>query len=468
VGACVRRLHALTHESGRGDLSRAERDSPIDAHEADGAKIDYAPAMTDSRCVRPERFGAMLRVEQPPALVSIDRVLARRLGVDGGALWEVESDGVAVDPLSAPTEVHLAVTERCAQGCPGCYADATPDGAEPSFDALCAHLDRLAEMRVFSVTFGGGEASLREDLFELAAYARSLGLVPSVTTSGAGVSERLAARYGVFAQVNVSWDGPTRAIASLPVASVRTERCAGVAEQAMELLRGAGVRFGVNFVLTRSSFAALAGVAQAAEERGAVELQLLRLAPGGRAAGLWEAGRMTSAQVAALHPTLKQLAQEREIFIRINCALLPLLWGADVSASDLARFGVMGCEAGRALMTVDVDGRVKPCSYTGSSGAALDAEPWSTDAALARHRAFVSALPEPCVSCDWRHACRGGCRVVAQHARADFAALDPECPRVRAFETDALQTPDGDDRPSAKPARADLGDQRCVPGRDKS
>lgn len=369
----------------------------------------------------------MLRVEDPPALVSVSRQLARRLGVDGGGLWETESAGVEVDPLSAPTEVHLAVTERCAQACPGCYADATPDGAEPSFEDLCRRLDALAEMRVFSVTFGGGEASMRDDLFELADYARTLGLVPSVTTSGAGVSGRLAPRYRVFAQVNVSWDGPSPALAT-----VRTAASSGMAEHAMRRLRQAGVRFGVNFVLTRESFPALSVVAQAAEERGAVELQLLRLAPGGRAASMWEAARLTSQQVDGLGPALRALVEERSIYVRINCALLPLLAHASLAPADLSRFGVMGCEAGRALMTVGVEGRVKPCSYAHEPGAELGGATWEGDPNLLAHRAFASALPEPCASCGLRLTCRGGCRVVAKHASGDFGALDPECPRVRA------------------------------------
>jgi hypothetical protein len=75
------------------------------------------------RRVRPERFGALVATEEPFALISVDRVLARRLGVDGAELWR-EPSREHEPVLRGPTEVHLAVTERCPAACTGCYADA--------------------------------------------------------------------------------------------------------------------------------------------------------------------------------------------------------------------------------------------------------------------------------------------------------------------------------------------------------
>src|SRR5699024_9451693 len=106
---------------------------------------------------RAERFGAMVAIDDPVALVAVDRVLARRLGIEGGPLWQGADPGLDVERLVAPTEVHVSVTARCPAGCPGCYLDAKPDGDEPSFAELCARLDALAESGVFRVAFGGGE-----------------------------------------------------------------------------------------------------------------------------------------------------------------------------------------------------------------------------------------------------------------------------------------------------------------------
>ena len=99
---------------------------------------------------RVEAFGALVAVEEPPALVAVDRILARRMGIEGGEVWSGADPGLDVD-LRGPSEVHLSVTERCPAGCKGCYADATPKGHEPALEEVVARLEVLAGMGAFSV-----------------------------------------------------------------------------------------------------------------------------------------------------------------------------------------------------------------------------------------------------------------------------------------------------------------------------
>jgi len=385
---------------------------------------------------RPERFGAFVTLDQPPALVAIDRVLARRLGIDGGVLWELPDPGLSVPVLTAPTEAHVAVTERCPAGCVGCYADATAEGHEPTFDALAARLDALADMGVFSVAFGGGEAALREDIGEVARYARSVGPSPTMTTSGLGITAERARDLLAFAQINVSWDGPTEVYRE-----VRGWDGAAVAERAVEHLRSAGVPVGINTVLTRMSYPRLDDITAGAEALGAVELQLLRFKPSGRGRLDYLAMRLTAAQVDSFGETLRRLAERHAPAIRIDCALLPFLAGSgEVRAEDLSRFAVMGCEAGRSLMTLDAHGATRPCSFWAEEGEETPpSEAWRRSPTLERFRGYVATIPEPCASCSFVEACRGGCRIVAGHA-GDAFRPDPECPRVRAFSAADTQS----------------------------
>lgn len=385
------------------------------------------------RRARAEVFGAMLELEEPPALVAVDRALARRLGVDGEELWFAPSPGLDVAALVAPTEVHVSVTERCPAGCKGCYADARPDGFEPTFEELCERLRRLARDGVFRVAFGGGEASLRPDLPEIGAYAKELGLIPTVTTSGLGVTEARAEAFRVFAQVNVSLDGPAGVYEE-----VRGYSGTEVAERAARALVAAGVLVGINTVLTRHTMPELDAVAARALELGAGELQLLRFKPSGRGGLDYLAVRPTWQQIAELPATLRRLSEHEGLAVRVDCAMVP--WVAadpDVDLEALRRFGVMGCEAGRSLMTTKADGAVGPCSFWGEAGTVRlddDADVWRTAPVLERFRRYAADPPEPCASCPVRQACRGGCRIVAQHIGGDAFAPDPECPRVRAHE----------------------------------
>jgi len=325
------------------------------------------------------------------------------------------------------------VTSRCGAGCKGCYLDAKPDGESPPFEEIAQRLRALADAGVFTVAFGGGEPLVRPDLGELGRLSRSLGLAAVVTTSGIGLTKERARDLESFAQVNVSFDG-----AGEVYDAVRGWDGARVAERAMRELAEAGVPFGVNVVLTRQTFDQMEQTARRAEALGAREMQLLRYKPAGRAADLtYLSTRLSPAQVAALGPRLEALFHTTNLGIRIDCALVPLLSAHFDDAERLSRFGVFGCEAGRYLTAVRVDGKLAPCSFTSAADVDVNdafgrTRAWRKDPRLEAYRTLHDA--DPCRACSLREVCRGGCRVVAAHLHPEGAlGPDPECPRVRAF-----------------------------------
>jgi radical SAM protein with 4Fe4S-binding SPASM domain len=383
--------------------------------------------------VRYEAWGAWVKLETMAALVALDREGVRALGLDGGEAWDEKSARA-----SAPVEVHLAVTSRCAAGCEGCYLDARPDGHEPSQGEMLRVLDALADAGVFTVAFGGGEPTTREDLGVLAEAAKKRGLSPVLTTSGLGLSRTKIERLRSFAQVNVSYDG-----VGDDYAKVRGFDGARAAEEAIGQLVEAGIAVGVNVVLTRDTFGRLAGTVERARALGAREVQLLRYKPAGRAATLdYMARRLTPEQAESLGPTLRALAHEHAqrpgpFHLRIDCALVAFL-SADAelasSPDKLVRFGVFGCEAGGALAAIKVDGMVAPCSFSASTGLAgtrLGSD-HGADAELTRWRAYNESPAEPCASCSLRPVCKGGCKVVSTFVDGAHGP-DPECPRVRSW-----------------------------------
>jgi radical SAM protein with 4Fe4S-binding SPASM domain len=373
--------------------------------------------------VRYERWGAWVKLEREAALLALDRDGVRALGLDGGKKW----DDAAVPRASLPIEVHVAVTARCGAGCEGCYIDATPDGVEPPREEIEATLDALAKAGVFTVAFGGGEPTLRDDLGDLADYARARGLTPVVTTSGIGLGPAKIARLASFAQVNVSYDGPGDAYAA-----VRGFDASAAAESAIRALSERGVPVGVNVVLTRATFPVVCATLERARSFGATEAQLLRYKPAGRATTLdYRSKRLSLEQARSLGPLLRDLAAADLMRVRIDCALVPFLSADPDLASrpeELARWGVFGCEAGSALAATRVDGRVSPCSFASPSSlpASRIRGGWHDDPTLAEYRAFVESPPEPCASCSLRPICRGGCKIVGGFRP------DPECPRVLA------------------------------------
>ena len=358
--------------------------------------------------VRPEPFGAWVRLRDD-TLVAVDHRRAARLGVEPAAFAE--------DYVSAPLEVHVAVTARCPVDCAGCYQSASTDGAHVPLQQLRETLAQLSEAGVFTVAFGGGEPLLRDDLGALGDEARALGLTPVVTTSGYGLTAARARALRSFAQVNVSHDGVQGGYEA-----VRGFDGVAVAERAIAVLRGEGIAVGINHVLTSANVDGVAAMIDHARTLGARELQLLRYKPAGRAASLeYLARRLTLAQCDALGETLRATAPTlgEGFSVRVDCALVPLVSRSLPDAATLARFGVFGCEAGGHLGSVRRDGSAGGCSFDDAPGAE----------GIAGFRAFVAAPPEPCASCSLRSVCRGGCKVVSRHLGQGFAP-DPECPRV--------------------------------------
>ncbi|MEO7109442.1 MAG: radical SAM protein [Polyangiaceae bacterium] len=398
--------------------------------------------------LRFEPWGAWAKLDQEvdtpfgmrAAIVGLDRDEVRALGLDGAEAWTSDA------PPTPPIEVHVAVTSQCGAGCEGCYLDAKPDGAHVPHDDLMKTFDALERSGVFTVAFGGGEPTLRDDIGELAIQAKRRGITPVVTTSGIGLTAAKVERLRELAQVNVSYDG-----VGDDYEKVRGFDGANAAERAIQMLKAAGIKVGVNVVLTQGTFENLSATIARAKELGACEAQLLRYKPAGRAASLdYLAKRLRPEQVNAFSKTLRELVAEHcdtdfsptaglaSFSIRVDCALVPFFSADPELAGDpdrLTRFGIFGCEAGGALAAVRSDGLVAPCSFAGPTETRGDAiDDHDVDKTLSAWRAYAAAPLEPCASCTLRHVCRGGCKIVSSfvdHAHGP----DPECPRVRAHRS---------------------------------
>ncbi len=386
----------------------------------------------DTPRVRREAFGAIVAVNDPPALVSVDAESAQSL-LDRGAR-EIGGGTSPAGALSAPTEAHIAVTDRCPVACDGCYLDAGPHRASPDPTAtdLARDLDTLQAMGVFEVALGGGEVLVREDLAALIASIRARGMVPNLTTSGLGLTTGMAAALAPHVgQVNVSLDGVDETYAA-----VRGWDGTRVALRAIATLRDAGIRVGVNTVLSRKNVHALEAIGDAIAALGVSEWQWVRFKPAGRGVDTYAEHALSQADGLSLWPRLLDIEARTGLIMRVDCALVPFLAAHGPTADALARLGVNGCVGGESLWARGANGHWAPCSFAHASSVEDDrplTERWQSDDVLDAWRARAAAPPAPCDTCDHQRVCRGGCRIVAGHVTGDTLAPDPECPRVIAM-----------------------------------
>lgn len=391
-------------------------------------------ARPDVITYRYESFGGILHLARPPALVWVDKDYMRSLGYPDSPLWDTERAF-----LSAPTEVHASLTGRCEAGCPGCYVDSyrageRPDlaAAELGLDEWKRALDELAAARVFHVALGGGESMELPWLFELAHYARGIGLVPNLTTNGYRIDETTAPQCRVFGQINVSIDG-----VGDDHATARGVDGFARADRALTLLRKARCSFGINTVVSCRNFDHLEDVVRYARKKRVGQIEFLRYKPAGRGVEHFAEMDLTPAQAHAFYPLIRGLMKRHRVSLRVDCSLMPMIFAHEPDLERATFFAVAGCHAGDMLAGVRPDGQVNGCSFAPVEP--LDVRNlrqwWNDERTFAPFRNWVSQAPEPCRSCRYLDLCRGGCHAVSLAVHGDLFRPDPGCPLIAAKET---------------------------------
>jgi len=375
-----------------------------------------------------ESFGGIIASEEPPFLAFVDRCFMRELGLGESPLWQSPDEGIGL--LSAPTEVHLAATNRCPGRCRHCYMDGGEQVAGEMDPATFERaLGTLADMGVFHIALGGGEALCRPDIFEIAEHTRALGMVPNLTISGQLLTGELARRMTVFGQVNVSFDG-----AGERFGVFRPGAQLAAADRALSLLTAAGVKTGINCVVGRRSFDGLPELFAYAKAMGANEIELLRFKPVGRARTSYRyaAERPTYEQNVRLTPMLIELSEQHGLCAKVDCSFVPMLCYHRPPPQVLEATATYGCEAANVLLGVRSDGAVAGCSFLPSAGMSVHELParWQGDPSFAELRSWTARAPEPCRSCAYLQICKGGCHAVAAHVSGSLAEPDPDCPLV--------------------------------------
>lgn len=121
-------------------------------------------------------------------LLRLLQSLSALLNDDICAAPSVKQTGFGSHSRELPVLSEIAVTYRCQNRCTFCYADAPKRGRdvpEMTTAEVCTIIDRIFdEAHCPTVSFTGGEPTLRPDLPELVAYARAKGMRVNLITNG--------------------------------------------------------------------------------------------------------------------------------------------------------------------------------------------------------------------------------------------------------------------------------------------
>jgi radical SAM protein with 4Fe4S-binding SPASM domain len=177
-------------------------------------------------------------------------------------------------------------TRRCNLDCLHCYASANSHSSpeELSTEAGKKFIQDLSEFGVPVILFSGGEPLLRKDLFELAKYAKNLGLRVALSTNGTLLTPENARELKNigFAEVGISLDG-------LGGSNDYFRGKEGAFQAALTGIRyskAEGLRVSLRLTITRFNYQEIPAILDLVEEEKIERVCLYHLAYSGRGQSL--------------------------------------------------------------------------------------------------------------------------------------------------------------------------------------
>lgn len=309
-----------------------------------------------------------------------------------------------------PVLSEIALTYDCQNRCTFCYADAPRRGRlvpQMSTAEIKVILDRLYdEAHCPTVSFTGGEPTLRRDLPELVAYAKAKGMRVNLITNGLRCAEReyvepLASAGLDSAQVSL--EGPTAAIHDAITQHAGSwERTV----QSVRTLRGAGIHTHTNTTICGGNAAHLLELVDFIADGLGSEYFSMNMVIRTGTALAHDADRMTYTQVGPLIAAVQERAQAKSVrFVWYSpvpyCLFNPVQAG----------LGAKSCACVDGLISVNPAGQLIPCSSFDRGIGDLLRRPfqrvwYSRTARYWRRKEFI---PPACQRCQIRDICCGAC-----------------------------------------------------------
>jgi radical SAM protein with 4Fe4S-binding SPASM domain len=331
-----------------------------------------------------------------------------------------------------PVLSEIALTYRCQNRCTFCYASAPDRGkqvAEMTTEEVQRIIDTIVEdARVPTVSFTGGEPTLRPDLPDLIAYARSRQMRTNLITNGFRCSEKvyvnILASSGLdSAQVSLEAARPEihDTIVGRPGAWRRTVR-------GIRNLKAQGIHVHTNTTINRLNRDHLLDLVDFLADMEQPYLSMNMVIRTGDAVGSMEIGY---GEIGDLVLPVKE---------RANSHGMKLVWYSPVPLclfNPMAHgLGSQSCSAADGLLSIAPDGSVLPCSSFEQGVGNLLREPFDViwHRRAARYWREKDFLPPGCRDCEHAALCCGACPLYWDE-RGDFAEIGPHLAPTSAVST---------------------------------
>ncbi|MBI5696022.1 MAG: GeoRSP system radical SAM/SPASM protein [Nitrospirae bacterium] len=323
---------------------------------------------------------------------------------------------------SAPITINWTLTFRCNFDCRHCYSR-VEKAEELETEQVKDIMRKVAKYKVPFINFGGGEPLLRKDLFELTAYATSLGFNVSMNTNGY-LMDKAAAKKAAesgFKTVGISIDSTDPAVHD-EFRNIKGSHAKAIA--AAKYLREEGVRLTISSVICRINYHDFPGLVQQAKDLGAEQIALHNYKCTGRGmANKDELDLDPSEWMDFYMKAIELRANEKDIRISLDDPIT-----ASIHKSPEKTI-VKGSTCGKLSLNIRANGDVTPCGFIPVSIGNLLTDDlkdlWDHSKVLEKMR--NKKPKEKCLTCKHYDDCLGGCSARAYATTGDFNSPDPHC-----------------------------------------
>ncbi|OGB90466.1 hypothetical protein A2625_00770 [candidate division WOR-1 bacterium RIFCSPHIGHO2_01_FULL_53_15] len=368
---------------------------------------------------------------------------------ESDALRYGEGHGAAKAASERRPVVVWNTTRTCNLRCIHCYTASENKKYEGELTNSQgrALIEDLAQFKIPAILFSGGEPLVRPDLLELATYAKSLGLRPTLSTNGNLIDEKMAARIKAagFIYVGVSLDG-------LEEVNDKFRGAVGAFKKALGAFRNlhaVGQKVGLRLTLTRHNAQELNRIFDFIEREGINRVCFYHLVYSGRGRGMrnedltHEESRQALDTILARSKDFSDRGLPIEVLTVDNHVdgiylYLKLLKEDPDRAERVLKLlqwnGGGRFSSGVGIGDIDPEGNVHPDQFWmhysfGNVKERKFSEIWqdTSDPLMAGLKARLPLLKGKCGACKWQSACGGSLRVRADLVYNDPWMEDPAC-----------------------------------------
>lgn len=332
--------------------------------------------------------------------------------------------------------IFWETTRACNLECPHCRASAQNkrSAEELTTQEAKRFIKEAASFAKPIIVFSGGEALLRDDIYELIRYADESGLKPALATNASLVTEDAAGRlrksgvkmiavsvYGASAAAHDSFCGQGGAF---------EKTLAGI-----KRIKDVGLPLQINTTITKRNLAEIEEIGALSLAQGAVSYHIFFLVPVGRGKAI-EGDEITAEEYETSFNRLYDFKSNSPLHIKATCAPHYYRVARQRDAKDnLHQYSpafhemTKGCLAGQGVCFVSYKGEVFGCGYLPVKAGDLRKEDFKTvwfESELFKTLRDDSKLKGRCGVCEFKKAC-GGCRARAYSAAGDYLSEEPYC-----------------------------------------